>query len=160
MKADRQLAAALPEYKKIGPKDEEVYIQATLEQARQGLYRIGKAKGTATRRSPGARRTGGLAVLKVTKTCDADALEKRILHTLQHLRDDNNQGFFRVPYNMLKRIVDVTARTFEADIETANHLTDEVNGLRKHPQGVDWMDGLPPGTFGPALTGEWVHDED
>jgi len=149
------LNSEMLEYKKFVLKEQEVYIQATLEQARQGLYKIGKAKSSTARNSSlnsGHPAGDSMAILKVVKTHDADALEKRIHHALQHIRPASNREFFMAPYRLLGRIVEKLSSSFEADIEEANQLINEIIELHKLPQGIDWMDGLSPDDFNRPAT--------
>ena len=133
-------------YKKYSEKKEVLYIGSTLDYARQGLFKVSKTKDVTKRTSThnSSHPIGDeFIVFREVQCNDALSLERYSKHLLKSFRPCDGREFYRIPYDLLMKIIDIVENDFNNSENEVNSIIDQFNEMRKRNDEIDWTSGLP-----------------
>lgn len=136
----------LIKYKLFTERNESLYIVTTKSYASQGLWKVGKTKNMSGRlASHNTSHPAGDEVFVAAefKTGNSVHLEKRVEHILQHYRPIDNREFYRIPYNLLARVIEGLNNNLCAEEELINEITKTMAELISKQDEIDWTCGMP-----------------
>ena len=133
-------------YKKYSEKKEVLYIGSTLDYARQGLFKVSKTKDVTKRTSThnSSHPIGDeFIVFREVQCNDALSLERYSKHLLKSFRPCDGREFYRIPYDLLMKIIDIVENDFNNSENEVNSIIEQFNEMRKRNDEIDWTSGLP-----------------
>lgn len=120
----------LVKYKQFISRDETIYVITTSDYSINGLWKICKNKKVSE------------LVVAEFKTNNANQLEKRIEHILQHFRSTEHKNYYRVPYYLLVDIIQGLTDNLYQEEETINKIIREITETMS-TSTVNWTQGMP-----------------
>ena len=133
-------------YKKYSEKKEVLYIGSTLDYARQGLFKVSKTKDVTKRTSThnSSHPIGDeFIVFREVQCNDALSLERYSKHLLKSFRPCDGREFYRIPYDLLMKIIDIVENDFNNSENEVNNIINQFNEMRKNNDEINWTNGLP-----------------
>lgn len=122
--------------------DQTVYIISSHGYALEGMFKIGRTKGSINRRiaelNTGRAPGDSLKLLHSFKVSDCAHTEKLLHNKLDNLRVEKNREFFRCPFDML---VEICEFLIQYD-NLANEAVDKFVGKLRSETSINWTRGV------------------
>jgi hypothetical protein len=145
-----QCNVELMNYKLFLNKTETLYIASTESLARQGLFKVGRTinvKSRAASLNTSHPSTDKFVMLHEIKCGSSKQLELRAAHVLQHVRYTTDREFYKIPFNMLVKILTKLEDDLNADETMMNDLVKILEEFKYMRGEIDWMNGIPADKF-------------
>ena len=137
--------------KKLGEKDESIYILTTYAYAIQGIFKIGRTKCMKNRiTSHNTTHVKGdkTKILKEYKVNDSTIIENYIHKKLKSLIIKGEREFFFCPYNLLENIISIIIDKDDSNNEIINNIIDSIYILKCSVfNSLEWTSGIDMNIF-------------